>query len=169
MNTSRQTGQFSGGAAVGARATGSEFDQFLYASIGEEDNGTLLSVLSALARLNVDPWEEASRLSRMPREAALRFVATLIAGLPDGSPERTDPQMHATRLIALLPKRVASTDHSTSPISSSSTGDRQALLRYVIFYIAVTIFLFVSQWLNDRPQGAASGTTPAPAIAPPRP
>jgi hypothetical protein len=33
---------------------GSEFDSFLYAPIGEDGNGMPLSVLSALARLDVD-------------------------------------------------------------------------------------------------------------------
>jgi hypothetical protein len=49
---------------------GPEFDQFLGASIGEDRNGTGLSVLSALARLDVDPWKEATSLARLPREAA---------------------------------------------------------------------------------------------------
>jgi hypothetical protein len=47
-----------------------EFDEFLEASIGEDRNGTTLSVLSALARLEVDPWQEATNLARMTREAA---------------------------------------------------------------------------------------------------
>ena len=38
---------------------GAEFDKFLGAPVGEGRNGTPLSVLSALARLNVDPWHEA--------------------------------------------------------------------------------------------------------------
>ena len=37
------------------------------ASIGEERKGMQLSVLSALARMNVDPREEAARLAAMPR------------------------------------------------------------------------------------------------------
>jgi hypothetical protein len=39
----------------------SEFDAFLFASIGEEKNGTPLSVLSALARLEaLEPFVEVS-------------------------------------------------------------------------------------------------------------
>ena len=49
---------------------GPEFDEFLGAAIREDRNGTTLSVLSALARLDVDPWREATRLARMPRAAA---------------------------------------------------------------------------------------------------
>jgi hypothetical protein len=45
---------------------GSEFDNFLFASIGESRNGMLLSVLSALARLDLDPWQEAAELARLP-------------------------------------------------------------------------------------------------------
>jgi len=39
---------------------GPEFDEFLGASLGEDRNGTRLSVLSAFARLNVDPWQEGN-------------------------------------------------------------------------------------------------------------
>jgi hypothetical protein len=52
---------------------GSEFDEFLGASICEDRNGTGLSVLSALARLDVDPWIEATSLAlcrgkQLPRD-----------------------------------------------------------------------------------------------------
>jgi len=79
---------------------GTEFDEFLYAPISEEDSGMLLSVLSALARLDVDPWDEASQLARLPRAAAIQFLTTLVAALPDGSSARSDPGMHAERLTA---------------------------------------------------------------------
>jgi hypothetical protein len=36
-----------------------EFDAFLCASFGEEMNGMALSVMSAFARRNLDPWQEA--------------------------------------------------------------------------------------------------------------
>ena len=42
----------------------------------------LLSVLSALARLDIDPWQEAANLARLPRETATERLATLIAKLP---------------------------------------------------------------------------------------
>jgi hypothetical protein len=156
--------------AVPLPPAGSEFDEFLYASIGEEGSGMLLSVLSALARLNVDPWDEASRLARLPHEAAVRFLAAMIAALPDGSSARADSQMHARRLAALLPKTVVSNQHSPDPVSSIFTGDRRGLIRYVIFSMVLTIFLLVSQWLTDRaPQDGRSGAAPPPATGPPLP
>ena len=57
----------------------SEFDDFLFAPIGEERNGMLLSVLSALARLDVDPWQEAADLARLPRDSATQRLTALIA------------------------------------------------------------------------------------------
>jgi hypothetical protein len=40
---------------------GPEFENFLFAPIGEDSNGMVLSVLSALARLDIDPWQEAAK------------------------------------------------------------------------------------------------------------
>jgi hypothetical protein len=83
---------------------GSEFDGFLFAPIGEDSNGMKVSVVSALARLDIDPWEEAARLARLPGKAPIERLAALIAALPDGQPAHPDPRVVATRLAALLPK-----------------------------------------------------------------
>lgn len=48
----------------------SEFNEFLFAPVGEEGNGTVLTVLSAFTRLGMDPWGEAALLSELPKEAA---------------------------------------------------------------------------------------------------
>ncbi|MDF2117845.1 hypothetical protein PY365_19885 [Roseiarcaceae bacterium H3SJ34-1] len=48
----------------------SKFDDFLFAPVGEDRNGMIVSLLSALARLDIDPWEEAAELARLPTEAA---------------------------------------------------------------------------------------------------
>lgn|SRR5271157_3344685 len=82
---------------------GHEFDEFLYSPIGEEKNGMELSVMSALARQNVDPWHEAARLSRLPRDVATQELCAMIAELPPGAPNRASPRSIAERLIAPLP------------------------------------------------------------------
>jgi hypothetical protein len=56
--------------AVTTPRLGCQFDRFLYASVGEDSNGMPLTVLSALARVDVDPWEEASKLTQLPRASA---------------------------------------------------------------------------------------------------
>lgn len=67
--------------AVSVSFFGSEFNDFLYAPIGGAGNEMPLSVLSALARLNLDPWKEAAELSDLPkhRHAAIGYVDCAIA------------------------------------------------------------------------------------------
>jgi hypothetical protein len=82
----------------------SEFNQFLFAPIGEEGNGMMLSVVSALARLDIDPWEEAARLAGLPKEMAAAALNQLIDRLPRGLWMRSDTPSIAARLIELLPE-----------------------------------------------------------------
>jgi hypothetical protein len=64
---------------------GSEFNPFLFAPIRQDKNGMLLSVLSALARLDIDPWQEATKLAGLSTDAATKRLASVIATLPDVS------------------------------------------------------------------------------------
>ena len=81
----------------------SEFDDFLYAAIGTDRNDSPLSVLSALTRLNLDPWQEAAELSELPKGIAAERLERLIARLPGGRWAEADLGAIADRLIALLP------------------------------------------------------------------
>src|SRR5665213_2233484 len=90
--------------AIPSPLVGSEFDDFLFAPIGEDQNGTLVSVLSGLARSDVDPWLEAAKLAQLPGEAATKELAALIDALPDRAASYPDPRTIAARLIALLPR-----------------------------------------------------------------
>jgi len=86
-----------------APSIGRDFDQFLFASIGQDRYGQTLSVISALARSDLDPWQEAINLSRMPRAGATQRLSRLITALP-GEPGPTRPlEAVAGDLIALLP------------------------------------------------------------------
>src|SRR5271157_3870474 len=62
------------------------FNDFLYAPIANDGHGMPLSVLSALARSGVDPWQEAATLAGLPEEAAIQRLTTLIAELPGRTP-----------------------------------------------------------------------------------
>lgn len=150
-------------------ALGSEFDDFLFAPIGEDGNGMLLSVLSALARLDFDPWEEAAKLAQLPEETATRKLASLIAALPDGPAARPDPGMIAPRLIALLPRRAASTLPGVGAVTHSPA------VASVIYYVIFMAIVLVGQWLMasrqapaqvDKAPTVASGTV-LPQPAPP--
>ena len=137
---------------------GSEFDAFLFAQVGEERNGMLLSVLSALARLDVDPWQEAARLARLPAESATQRLTSLLKSLPDVVPPRRDPSTIAARLIGLLP-RPAEPDRSPKPAGASATAKHPT-----VFIWAIVMLLFLTaQWI------AASHKPPAPSDNAPAP
>src|SRR5215204_1077897 len=80
-----------------------DLGRFLYAQIGQEENGTPLTILSALARLGLDPWQEAARLAKLPKDEAARELASLIARLPRPI-EFPDRRTIASKLAELLPK-----------------------------------------------------------------
>ena len=86
---------------------GPAFDPFLFAKIGDDCDGPLLSVVSALARLDVDPWQEAASLAHMPREEAKQRLTSLLASLPKDATRGLAPEIIAARLIALLPREGA--------------------------------------------------------------
>jgi hypothetical protein len=80
-----------------------EMDSFLFADVGKEVDGIPLSVLSALARLGVDPRDEAARLSRLTSKAAASQLARLFARLPDRPWTPTEIRRIAKRLVERLP------------------------------------------------------------------
>jgi len=110
----------------------SEFDDFLHAAIGADRNESPLSVLSALARLDLDPWREAAELSQLPKGVAAARLERLIARLPRGRGDEADLGAIADRLIALLPSlpRAAAQDpHGRQMASTSALEEVLAWIR----------------------------------------
>ncbi len=130
-----------------AFAKASPFNAFLYAFIGDDKNGLPLTVLSALARRNLDPWEEASDLSRLPTETAEKKLEAVIAMTTDHSASPADSAEMAGRLIALLPHPVASRIRGSEsirlyfPVKASPAA---AQLFFIAFYIAM---MLLGQWV----------------------
>jgi hypothetical protein len=85
----------------------SEYNAFLFASVGEEKTGLPLTVQTALIRLGFDPWQEAARLSDLPRDAAARALAAAMARLPEGDWKASGLPEIAARLVGCLPGRSA--------------------------------------------------------------
>ena len=126
---------------------GSEFDDFLFAPIGEDfsDNGMQLSVLSALARQDVDPWEEAARLACLPSAVATQKLTSLIAALTSGRSTRLDPGAIAARLSALLPRGAGSDPRSRTVLSGVRAANKLWPLKYVIIYVIYMFFMLGTQ------------------------
>ncbi len=135
---------------------GAEFDKFLYAPIREDRNGTPLSVLSALARLEVDPWQEAASLALMPKATAAVRLTALIAALPDEQTKDIPAKSIAADLVALLPKANGFDVRSTSSVIAA-VGPRQAQIRFALGALAILamIALALSASLSSAPGNGA--------------
>ena len=157
--------------SVSASFLGSEFNDFLFASIGEDRNEMLLSVVSALARLDLDPWQVAAQLARLPPDAAIQKLTSLIAELPGGPSARHDPEPNAAHLIALLPRQtspnIASRETSFGVVAADKSWD----LLYVITMIFVlgAFFVVASGQTPEKVHTAQAQTTnmAQPLVSPP--
>lgn len=85
----------------------SDLNQFLFADVGIEASGMVLSVVSVFARQGNDPWREASRLAELPKAEATDSLARTIAGMPKSLWKLPDAIVIAGRLTGLLPARPA--------------------------------------------------------------
>ena len=121
----------------------SEFDAFLYASVEEGSDRPLLSVISALARSDVDPWQEAAKLSRMPRDKAAWRLAALIETLPSDPSTHMNCRTVATRLISLLPRQITinvPSREATLPVASPASV--RTFIALIILNSLFTAFFF---------------------------
>jgi hypothetical protein len=135
----------------------SEYNAFLFAAVGEEKVGLPLTVLTALSRLGVDPWQEAARLSDLPREMAARAFAVTIAKLPEGDWKASDAETIAARLVDWLPSR------SASPIPSTAAGRARSNMKNsrfavwlgwgALFVVALLLTLYMQPDRNLESQG----------------
>ena len=121
---------------------GSQFDRFLFAPL-HENGETPLSVLSALARQDIDGWQEAARLAQLSKNDA---VTSLVSTIWKSDSERWSPSeasIAAARLIELLPLRKDSRDSSTS--IDSNSGKLMMWLVYGIIFGSVAISGSITQ------------------------
>lgn len=80
-----------------------EFERFLYAPVGEDRNGFVVTVLSTFARLGLDPWAETEDLITLGRDAARVRLAMLLARFGDVPALARDHRKVAGDLTQLLP------------------------------------------------------------------
>ena len=142
----------------------STFDAFLYASVGVEENGMELSVVSALARFGVDPWQEAARLTALPQELAASGLGLLLDRLPEGRWRPSDTQAIAVRLVKLLPRVGSPAAQPDQPKTGSrKKGNRLATIVLVIAMVLASVILGIatrgSPTVNDDQPSAAFNTS----------
>ena len=140
----------------------SQYNAFLFAAVGEESVGLPLTVLTALTRLGLDPWQEAARLSDLPREAAARALAATIARLPEGDWKVSDAGAIAARLVDWLPGRSAPA--VPSPAARSVEGGRtkpgpERWLVWGVVFVAALLMTLYLQPGNDLEPASGAGVS----------
>ncbi len=116
-------------------------EAFLSAGLGEQPNGMTLSVVSALARLDLDPYQEAARLAAMPRRDAATSLVRLIARLHHTG--ASVDKAHITSLIQLLPKPQTKI-HPTNARLHGPTRLRRTQIGVIIVLAAAVLSLYAT-------------------------
>lgn len=128
-----------------------EFDRFLYAPVGEDRNGYVVTVLSTFARLGLDPWQEAAQLVTLEREAARVRLGTLLARFRDVPALASDHGRVARDLSQLLPEARTS---SSLKRAASTVADGRPGTSGVIWAVLAIIFVLFQMFMVG---GSGSG------------
>lgn len=123
--------------------TNSQFDRFLFAPL-HENGDTPLSVLSALARQDVDAWQEAARLAQLPKDHAVNSLASTIWKSDSERWSPSEASLVATRLIELL------SSHSESHDRTISTEDNSSKLMMSLVYGIIFGSIAISGNINQQ-------------------
>jgi hypothetical protein len=153
------------------------YNDFLFATVCDEANGMRLSVLSALARLNVDPWEEATRLAAMPRAIAERTLVSMFDPASGRSWNAPEAEATAARLVRLLPDpsqtatqgatMAAGANGQTAAGPSTKTAAQRATYWWVwIGFALMMSFMTPHHEAATTSPGTASSETSTPAAMP---
>lgn len=121
-----------------------ELERFLYATVGEDRNGSAVTVLSALARLGLDPWNEAAELVILGRDAARTRLETRLARFRDVPTLASDHGRVAQDLSKLLPEGASK---GTLKRAASSVADGQLGTGGAIWTILAIAFLLAQMLL----------------------
>ena len=123
----------------------SDLNGFLFAKVGVEASGMQLTVLSTLARQGVDPWQEAGRLAKLPKAAAIDELTRMITAMPACPWSLADATAIAARLVIMLPARGGGLfDHETAksvPSSLQATRRRAVVLALVTVLVGLMLNL----------------------------
>jgi hypothetical protein len=141
---------------------------FLFAEVGIECNGSMLTVLSVLARLGEDPWAQAAHWVNLPRPDIIDRLAHSIAQMPLPPRALRDARQTATRLSELLPTQVIKLSQTNAATPTALTWPRWAPVAVIVIMLACALGSTLLTAPNTK--GAAltpfAQTEPVPTSAP---
>jgi hypothetical protein len=117
----------------------SDLNDFLFAMVGQEQNGMPLNVVSGLTRLGLDPWEEAGRLAALPKALAAEKLAPIIARLPVDRPKPSDNLAISRLLVELLPEHHRATSPGRQPADAEGKKYLQTMILLACLALAAAV------------------------------
>jgi hypothetical protein len=139
----------------------SGLNEFLFAEVGNEVNGSPLTILSVLARLGKDPWIEAARLARLPKAAIIDYLVGGISQMPLCPQALSNARSTAARVILLLPSQTPSLRTGGETMSIGKTTIPGWVPLAVLFAAVAGVIAF------EMIPPAAPISTFAPLVEPP--
>jgi hypothetical protein len=106
----------------------SDLNDFLFAPVGQQQNGMPLNVVSGLTRLGLDPWEEAARLAVLPKALAAEKLAPIIARLPFERPQPSDNLAISRQLVEFLPEHPCRVSLGREQVSAKNKKYLQTII-----------------------------------------
>jgi hypothetical protein len=97
--------------------------------------------------MNVDPWEEAGQLMRMPRAGAVERLASLLGGLQNSSVAYRDTTHIAVPLVALLPQPVGPALFRRRAFGPATPGKSPMALTTALSLLTYAVFMLLGNWL----------------------
>jgi hypothetical protein len=121
-----------------------QFDNFLFAQVIEGSEAPL-SVLSMLARLDIDPWDEAAKLARLPRTVAAKRLSDFITATPGASSPYLNAAKVSERLTDLLPAPVSLQGLTRQKVAPGLFKNLGAVAWLAIAAVVAIILTFLSR------------------------
>jgi len=130
-----------------------DFDAFLFASVGDDANGMPLNVVTLLARLGVDPWQEATDLAHLPLETARERLGARLEAASRAPATEAETATVVTRLVALLhrsPVRKVVAPEAPLPTNDAPPAarvvKRSKRVHVAIYWLIGLIFVLLGDW-----------------------
>jgi hypothetical protein len=106
----------------------------------------VLTVLSAFARRNVDPWEEAAGLCRLSADMAMSKLVAMLEGLP-GQASLAERTATAGRLLPLLPQPVQSIGGHEATVRGTLSTVRSRPMADLSLVLTWLALMLLGQWI----------------------
>ena len=120
-----------------------------------------LTMASAIARSGADPWQEAARISKMPRDAALRVLARFVPEAAEHGAGASTGQMPIEALFALLPVRAS----LVAPLAKRGTDIERIVFVIAALLIAAVVSVPILTHKNVGGAANGKGDSPTPPIS----